>query len=142
MLLSFLMSESPIDGNQSPAPAAPPIRLDPCHSKVFSWLEWREEPASILDDRNRTVQPAGPALTVHYRYDGSERVFWPVSEEEARVVMNPGAKYGFSVGSAFHSIVKSAGKSARQVKIGERQETVRQREQSEKRAGGGKRWLA
>ena len=54
-------------------------------------------------------------------------------------VMNPGATYGFSIGSAFSQII-SAHKSGRTVKSGERQETVKQREEIEQRTG--RRWLA
>lgn len=115
------------------------IRLDPSSSKVFSWLEYNPDAPAVIDDRGRTIQPAGPTLTVRYRYNGAEHSFWPVSEEEAREVMNPGQKYGYSIGSAFGSIIK-AHKSGRQVKPGERQETKRQREEIEARAG--RRWLA
>lgn len=115
------------------------IRLDPSFSKVFSWLEWDPAAEAILDANGRTVRPAGPLLTVRYRYNGMEMEHWPVSLEEVREVMNPGQKYGYSIGSAFGSIIK-AHKSGRLVKPGERQETVKQREQEEKRAG--RRWLA
>ena len=115
------------------------IRLDPCHSKVFSWIEWALDAPAIEDDRGRCVRPAGPTLTIRYRYNGAEWEFWPVSIEEAHEVMNPGAKYGYSIGSTFSSIVK-AHKSGRQVKMGERQETKKQREAEEKREG--RRWLA
>ena len=65
------------------------IRLDPCPSKVFTWLEHD-----------------GDKLRVRYRWGGNEWEFWPVTEEEAKAVMNPSQKYGFSVGSAFGQIIK------------------------------------
>jgi hypothetical protein len=121
--------------------ASPPrtIRLDPAPSKPLSWLEWCEDSSAVLDDRGRTIQPAGPSLRVRYRYNGTEKEYWPVTEEEALAVMNPGAAYGFSIGSAFSQII-SAYKSGRTVKSGERQETVKQREEIEQRTG--RRWLA
>jgi hypothetical protein len=121
--------------------ASPPrtIRLDPAPSKPLSWLEWFEESPVVFDDRGRTIQPAGPSLRVRYRYNGTEKEFWPVTEEEALTVMNPGATYGFSIGSAFSQII-AAHKSGRTVKSGERQETVKQREEIEQRTG--RRWLA
>ena len=73
--------------------------------------------------------PPGPSLRVRYRYNGIEKEFWPVTEEEALTVMNPGATYGFSIGSAFSQII-AAHKSGRTVKSGERQETVKQRKRS------------
>lgn len=115
------------------------IRLDPSPSKVFSWIEWSDSPDPVVDDRGRTVQPAGPALHIRYRYNGAEWVFFPVSEEEARQVMNPGPVYGYSIGSAFSQLIQ-AHKSKRMVKPGERRETKKQREEIEARAG--KRWLA
>ena len=116
------------------------IRLDPSPSKVFSWLSWMEDAPAVLDETTgRTLRPAGPTLTVRYRYNGSEVEFWPVSESEARQVMNPGALYSYSIGSAFADLIKSH-KSSRQIKSGERQETVKQRAQIEQRAG--RRWLA
>jgi len=115
------------------------IRLDPSPSKVFSWLEWVEDSPEVRDYRGRIIQPAGPTLFVRFRYNGAEWAHFPVSREEAIEVMNPGAKYGYSIGSAFSSIIK-AYKSGRAVKLGERRETVKQREQEEKREG--KRWLA
>lgn len=66
------------------------MRLDPCPSKVFSWME-RE----------------GDVLRIKYRYNGAVWEFWPVSEEEAKLVMNPGQKYGFSIGSAFSQVIKA-----------------------------------
>jgi hypothetical protein len=115
------------------------LRLDPSPSKVFSWLEWSASAPEVRDDRNRLVQPAGPALLVHFRSTGAEWSHWPVSLDEARAVMNPGSLYNFSIGHAYGSVIK-AHKSSRMVKPGERQETVRQREQEEKRSG--RRWLA
>jgi hypothetical protein len=115
------------------------IRLDPCPSKVFSWIEFNPAAEAVLDDRGHTIQPAGPCLTVHYRYNGAEWTHWPVSREEAIAVMNPGAVYGYSIGSVFSQLIKSY-KSSRMIKTGERQETKRQREEIERRAG--KRWLA
>jgi hypothetical protein len=116
------------------------LRLDPSPSKVFSWLQWDENAPAILDEiSGRTLQPAGPTLTIRYRYNGAEWNFWPVSLEEARAVMNPGATYNYSIGSAFGSIIK-AHKSGRLIKSGERQETRKQRAVEEQRAG--RRWLA
>lgn len=66
------------------------IELNPSPSKVFSWLRWDSG-----------------ILTVRYRYNGAEWDFYPVTEEEAGEVMNPGARYGFSIGSAFSQIIKS-----------------------------------
>jgi hypothetical protein len=133
------MSQTPTSGSQSPtgaaSPAPQPIRLDPCPSRVFSWLEYIPS-APATDHR-----PACGVLHVRYRYNGTEMEFWPVSEEEARRVMNPGQVHGFSVGSAFSQIIAPY-KSKKVLKPGDRQETVKQREQAEKRAGGGKRWLA
>lgn len=116
-----------------------PLRLDPSPSKVFSWLEYDPDAPAVHDDRGRTIQPAGPCLRVRYRSNGAEWIHFPVSEDEARQVMNPGAKYGYSIGSAFSQIIK-ARKSGRLVKVGERRETVKQREDIEKREG--RRWLA
>jgi hypothetical protein len=110
-----------------------PIRLDPSPSKVFSWIEY--DPAAPETDHH----PACGVLRIRYRYNGAEWEFWPCSLEEANEVMNPGQKYDFSIGSAFGSIVK-AHKSGRLIKPGDRQETKRQREVEEKRAG--RRWLA
>ena len=94
----------------------------------------------IIDEATgRTIRPQGPTLHIRYRYNGAEWEFWPVSEDEARQVMNPGALYGYSIGSAFGSIIK-AHKSGRLIKSGERQATKQQREQEEKREG--RRWLA
>ncbi len=96
------------------------IRLDPSPSKVFTFLEWRKDAPAVIDDNGRTLRPAEPTLTVHYRYNGAVWEFWPVSEEEANKVMNPGSAYGYSIGSAFSQIIK-AHKSGRLVKPGERQ---------------------
>ena len=115
------------------------IRLDPAPSKPIAWIEWDPDAPEVRDDRGRLVQPAGPVLNVRYRYNGSEWSHWPVSREEAAEVMNPGAKYGYSIGAAFSSVIK-AHKSGRQIKTGERQETQKQREAEEKREG--RRWLA
>jgi len=123
----------------SEMPAPTKIRLDPAPTKVFSWIEFDPDGPQVLDDRGRTIQPAGPCLNIRYRYNGAEWSFYPVSEDEARAVMNPTAKYGFSIGSAFSSVIK-AHKSGRAVKIGDRQATVKQREEIEKREG--RRWLA
>jgi hypothetical protein len=135
-MLPFVMADTPT--SSAPAPATS-IRLDPSPSKVFSWLEWSESPEPVLDDRGRTIQPAGPVLTVRYRYNGAEHTFWPVSENEARQVMNPGPAYDYSIGKAFGSLIK-AHKSGRLVRSGDRQETTRQREEIERREG--RRWLA
>ena len=109
------------------------IRLDPAPSKVFSWLEFNPE-APATDHR-----PATSLLTVRYRTTGLETEHWPVTREEAQLIFNPGARYGFSIGSAFDQIVKKAGKSGRQVKSGDRQETKKQREEIGQRSG--RRWL-
>jgi len=109
------------------------IRLDPSPSKVFSWLQY--DSAAPATDHH----PVCGVLTVRYRYNGTEMEFFPVSEEEARKVFNPGSVYGFSIGSAFSQII-SPYKSKRLVKSGQRQETVKQREETEQRAG--RRWLA
>jgi hypothetical protein len=116
------------------------LRLDPSPSRVFSWLDWQADALAVLDETTgRTLRPAGPTLTVRYRYNGSETEFWPVSESEARQVMNPGALYSYSIGSAFADLIKSR-KSSRQIKSGERQATKQQREEIEQRAG--RKWLA
>ena len=115
------------------------IRLDPSPSKVFSWLEWTEDHPAVEDDRGRTVQPAGPCLHIRYRYNGAEWMFFPVSRDEAIALFNPNATYGFSIGSAFSQLIKPY-KSGRLLKPGDRQETKKQREQQETRAG--RRWLA
>lgn len=115
------------------------IRLDPAPTRVFSWLEWTEDAPAVLDDQGRTIQPAGPVLTVRYRYNGAEQSFWPVSEQEAKQVMNPGPLYDYSIGKAFGDIIK-AHKSGRLIKPGERRDTKKQQEETEQRAG--RRWLA
>ena len=124
----------------SPTPVqSSPIRLDPSPSKVFSWLEWNPNTPAVRDERDRLIQPAGPSLHIRYRYNGAEWEFWPVGEEEARQVMNPGREFDFSIGRAFGSLIK-AHKSGRQIKSGERQATQQQRAEVEQRAG--RRWLA
>jgi hypothetical protein len=115
------------------------IRLDPAPSKPLSWLEWEEAAEAVFDDRGRTIRPAGPTLRVRYRYNGSEKEYWPVSEEEAKAVMNPGPTYDYSIGSAFSQLISSH-KSGRAIKPGDRQATKAQREEIETRAG--RRWLA
>ncbi len=115
------------------------LRLDPAPSRVFTFLEWTEDAPAVIDDRGRTIQPAGSVLLVHFRGSGIEWSHWPVSEEEARAVMFPNAVYDFSIGRAYSSIIK-AHKSGRPVKSADRQETKKQREQQETRAG--RRWLA
>jgi hypothetical protein len=121
-------------------PSSKEFRLDPCRSKVFSWISWTESAPAVLDETTgRALRPAGPTLTVRYRYNGSEVEFWPVSESEARQVMNPGVVYDYSIGKAFADLIKSH-KPSRQLKSGERQATKQQREEIETRAG--RRWLA
>jgi hypothetical protein len=115
------------------------LHLDPSPSKVFSWLEWNPDAPALLSESGHTLRPAGPTLHVRYRTTGAEFEFWPVSEEEARKVMQPGQVYDFSIGRAFGDVIK-AHKSGRMVKLGQRQETVKQREAQEKRSG--RRWLA
>ena len=122
--------------------AASPVgfRLDPSPSKVFSWLEWSPDAPALLDEvTGRALRPAAPLLHVRYRTTGAEWEFWPVSESEARRVMQPGREYNFSIGSAFADLIKGQ-KSSRQVKSCERQETRKQRAEIEQRAG--RRWLA
>lgn len=97
-----------------------PFRIDPCHSKAFSWMEWFPHLEPLSDEQGRFVRPGSPVLRVRYRYNGAEWEFWPVSEDEWREVSNPGQKYGYSIGSAFSQIVK-AHKSGRMVKAGEKQ---------------------
>lgn len=109
------------------------LRLDPSPSKVFSWLEW--ESAAEESDHH----PATSILRVRYRSTGAEWEFWPVSESEARRVMQPGREFDFSIGRAFGEVIK-AYKSGRLVKSGERQATKKQRGEVEQRAG--RRWLA
>jgi hypothetical protein len=103
-------------------------------------MVWLRNAPEVRDEAtNRLIQPEGPCLHVRYRSTGAEWEFWPVSEDEARSVMNPGALYNYSIGTAYGSIIK-AHKSGRMVAAGERMETVRQRKQQEGRAG--RRWLA
>lgn len=116
------------------------LRLDPSPSRAFSWLEYIPDAPEVRDEvTNRLIQPAGPALHVRYRTTGAEWEFWPVSEQEARLVLFPDARYDFSIGRAFGEIVKSH-KSGRQIKAGERQATKQQRMEQEQRSG--RRWLA
>ena len=116
------------------------LRLDPCRSKVFSWIFWQESAPEIRDEATgRLLQPAGPAITVRYRTTGMEMTAWPVTEEEARRIMQPGAEFDYSSGRAWSQIVMPY-KSKRMVKSGERQSTKQQREEIETRAG--RRWLA
>ena len=115
------------------------LRVDPCPSRAFSWIEWDPEAEAVLDDNGRTIQPAGPVLTVRYRGTGAEWAAYPVSEEEARRIMAPGAEFDYSSGRAYSQIIQPY-KSKRQVKSGDRQSTKEQREQVEKQAG--RRWLA
>ena len=110
------------------------IRLDPSHSRAYSWLEWCEL-AEATDHH-----PVCSTLTVRYRTTGDEQTFWPVSREEAQKIFNPGAAFGYSIGSAVDQVIKKAGKSSRMVKSGDRQATKAQREEIEKREG--RRWLA
>lgn len=116
------------------------IRLDPCSSRVFSWLEYIPDAPEVRDEAtNRLIQPAGPCLHVRYRTTGAEWIHFPISEQEARLVLFPDARYDFSIGRAFADLVK-ARKSGRQVKSGERRATKEQRTEQEQRAG--RRWLA
>jgi len=115
------------------------LRVDPSPSRVFSWLEWREFTEAVLDERGRTIQPAGPSLRVRYRTTGAEWEAFPVSEEEAIRICRPGAEFDYSSGRAYSQLIAPY-KSKRLVKSGDRQETRRQREQEEKREG--RRWLA
>ena len=136
-MLPFVMDQKSLTAAESPTT----LRLDPAPSRAYSWLEWRESAEEVRDEATgRVIIPAGPAITVRYRTTGDEQTFWPVSEDEARLVMNPGSKYGYSIGSAMDQVIKKAGKSSRVVKSADRQETRRQREQAEQRAG--RRWLA
>lgn len=94
----------------------------------------------VLDEATqRSLRPATSLLCVRFRTTGAEWEHWPVSESEARQVMNPGPQFDFSIGRAYSSIIK-AHKSGRQVKSGERQATQQQRAEIEQRAG--RRWLA
>jgi len=117
------------------------IRVDPAPSRVFSFLEWSSNAPEVRDpDSNRLLQPAGPALHVRFRTTGAEFSHWPVSELEAIKITSPGATYDFSIGKAFNDLIRAVGKSSRQIKSGDRQSTVKQREETEQRAG--RRWLA
>lgn len=118
---------------------SPIVRLDPSPSKVFSWLEYDPDASEIVDLSGRTLRPAGPVLSVRYRSTGAEWEFWPVSEDEAKKVMNPGPLYEYSIGKAFGDLIK-AHKSGRLIKSGERRDTRKQREEAEQRSG--RRWLA
>lgn len=137
VMLLLVMHTPPTNSD----PVQPPnkIRLDPCRSRIFAWLEWDPDAPEFRDDRGRLLQPAGPCLNVRFRGNGAEWSHWPVSESEARLVMNPGAIHDYSIGHAYGSIIK-AHKSSRAVKLGERQATKQQREEAENRAG--RRWLA
>jgi hypothetical protein len=115
------------------------LRIDPCPSKVFSWIEFNPDSPAVLDDRGRTIQPAGPCITARYRTTGAEWCAWPCTEEIARRVMQPGAEFDYSSGRAWSQLVMPR-LSKRLVKPGERQETVCQREAIEKQFG--RRWLA
>ena len=111
------------------------LRLDPCHSKAFSWIEYDPDAPEVRHpETNRLVRPAGPTLTVHYRTNGAEWEAWPVTEEEARAIMQPGQIHDFSSGRAYSQLIQPY-KSKRLLKPGERQETVKQRTEQEKRAG-------
>jgi len=127
------MAESPTNPLRS-------LRLDPSPSRVFSWLFWEEDaPAAVDEVTGRVFRPAGPTIHVRYRTTGLEMEAWPVSEDEARRIFQPGAEFDYSIGRAWSQIVMPH-KSKRQVKSGERQETKRQRGAVEQRAG--RRWLA
>jgi hypothetical protein len=116
------------------------LRLDPCRSKVFIWIEFNPDAPEVRDEAtSRLVQPAGPAIMARYRTTGKEIAAWPITEDEARRIMQPGAEFDYSLGRAWSQIVMPY-KSKRTVKSGERQETVKQREETEQRAG--RRWLA
>ena len=116
------------------------IRLDPCRSKVFSWIQFDPDAPEVRDEvTGRLVQPQGPAITARYRTTGMEMTAWPCTEDEARRIMQPGQEFDYSSGRAWSQIVMPY-KSKRMVKSGQRQETVKQREEAEQRAG--RRWLA
>ena len=120
-------------------PSPKELRVDPAPSKVFSWLHWCEEAPAVLDERGRTIQPAGSCITARYRTTGAEWCAWPCSEETAVRIMRPGAEFDYSSGRAWSQLVIPR-MNKRLVKPGERQETKRQREQAEQQAG--RRWLA
>jgi len=116
------------------------LRLDPAPSRVFSWIDWQANAPALLDEASgRTLRPAGPTLHARYRTTGMEMEAWPVSEEEARRILHPGAEFDYSIGRAWSQIVIPH-KSKRTVKSGDRQETKKQRKEAEQRAG--RRWLA
>ncbi len=119
---------------------SPIIRIDPCRSRVFAWIEFNPDAPEVRDEQtNRLLQPAGPAITARYRTTGMEMTAWPITESEARCIMQPGAEFDYSSGRAWSQIVMPY-KSKRMVKSGQRQETVKQRTEIEQRAG--RRWLA
>jgi hypothetical protein len=116
------------------------VRIDPCHSKVFSWIEYNPNALEVRDEAtNRLIQPEGPAITARYRTTGMEMTAWPITESEATRIMRPGAEFDYSSGRAWSQIVMPY-KSKSMVKSGDRQETKKQREEVEQRAG--RRWLA
>lgn len=130
-----MTSPSPTNDQASPAT----LRLDPAPSRVFSWLEWRGSAEAILDEASgRVSRPAGPTLHVRYRTTGLEMEAWPVSEEEARRVFQPGAEFDYSIGRAWSQLIMPC-KSKRTIKAGDRQATQQQRAEVEQRAG--RRWL-
>ena len=144
MLPLVMASPSPTNvaaAGSGPAAASPAhLRLDPAPSSVFSWLDWQADAPALLDEASgRTLRPAGPTLHARYRTTGMEMEAWPVSEEEARRIFQPGAEFDYSIGRAWSQIVMPH-KSKRTVKSGERQETKKQRAEVEQRAG--RRWLA
>jgi len=94
-------------------------RLDPTHSRMFSWLEFDDSDAE------------NPVLRARYRTNGAEWEYWPVTEDEAKRVMNPGKEYEFSIGRAFGDLIKSR-KNARPLSKG----AVKSPEKTERR------WLA
>ena len=116
------------------------IRVDPCRSKVFSWIEFNPDAPEVRDEAtSRLIQPAGPAITARYRTTGAEWTAWPITEDEAKRIMQPGAEFDYSSGRAWSQIVVPY-KSKRMVKSGDRQATKEQRDETEQRAG--RRWLA
>lgn len=136
-MLRFVMNSPSPTNAKAPTTV---LRLDPAPSRVFSWLEWTPDAPSLLDEASgRTLRPAGPTLHVRYRTTGMEMEAWPVSEEEARRIFQPGSEFDYSIGRAWSQIVMPH-KSKRTVKSGERQETKKQRAEVEQRAG--RRWLA
>ena len=116
------------------------IRVDPCRSRVFSWISFDPDAPEVRDEAtNRLIQPQGPAITARYRTTGMEMTAWPITEDEAKRIMQPGAEFDYSSGRAWSQIVMPY-KSKRMVKSGDRQATKEQREETEQRAG--RRWLA